>query len=120
MLFRSVYRDGQTERLFHELSMGEKYRVGLDIAIKAAKRLAAAKAAPPGDDSVGGVADEYEPRGALLTLPQEAWESLDPINRASIAQQALEGDVWIVTAEATGDEELTAATYGPSNIELAS
>ena len=36
---RLVYRDDTGERLFHELSMGEKYRVALDIAIQAINRL---------------------------------------------------------------------------------
>jgi len=98
---RIVYRDESGERLFHELSMGEKYRIGLSIAIQAGNRLA-------GDE------------GVLLTLPQEAWESLDPINRRAIAIQAEEGACWIITAEATGDEQLTARKFDVSNLELAS
>lgn len=95
---RVVYREGDNERLFGELSMGEKFRIGLDIAIRAAHRLA--------DNSGHG-----ESRGALLTLTQEAWESLDPYNRSAIAAQAKHGNVWIVTAEATGDEDLVAQTF---------
>lgn len=60
---------------YSELSMGEKWRIALDIAIAA----------------VGE-------RG-LLVVPQEAWEGLDPKNRAAIASQVKTAGVVIITAE---------------------
>ncbi|MCB1767470.1 MAG: AAA family ATPase [Candidatus Competibacteraceae bacterium] len=76
----------QTKRgptFYSELSMGERWRIALDIAIAA----------------VG--------KGGLLVIPQEAWEGLDPPNREAIAQQAKSARVVILTAECA-DSELAA------------
>ncbi len=62
---------------FCELSMGERWRKALDIAVKA----------------VGS--------HGLLVCRQEAYESLDPDNRAEVAAAARERGVVIITAEAT-------------------
>ena len=68
---------------YADLSMGERWRIALDIAIAA----------------VG--------EGGLLVIPQEAWEGLDPPNREAIARQAKAARVVILTAECA-DSELKA------------
>ena len=73
---------------FAELSHGERWKMALDIAI----------------DAVG-------PKG-VLTVPQEAFESLDGINRRLIADHVRGTGVVILTAEASEDEELIAEVYG--------
>lgn len=76
----------QTKRgptFYADLSMGERWRIALEIAIAA----------------VG--------EGGLLVIPQEAWEGLDPQNREAIAQQAKAARVVILTAECA-DSELKA------------
>lgn len=74
---------------FAELSHGERWKMALDIAI----------------DAVG-------PKG-VLTIPQEAFESLDPTNRRLIADHVRGTGVVILTAEASDDEELTAELFEP-------
>ncbi|MBK8184837.1 MAG: hypothetical protein IPK63_18920 [Candidatus Competibacteraceae bacterium] len=69
---------------YAELSMGERWRIALDIAIQ----------------SVGS--------GGLLVVPQEAWEGLDPSNRQAIADQVRAAKVVILTAECSDDSSLTA------------
>lgn len=71
--------------MYADLSSGEKWIVALKIAVTAAGP------------------------GALMTIPQEAWEGLDPANRELITDFAVEHDVVIITAEATGDAQLTAS-----------
>jgi hypothetical protein len=61
---------------FGELSDGERWRMALDLAIKA----------------VG--------EGGEITIPQIAWEGLDPMNRQAIAEQLAEAGVIAYTAEA--------------------
>lgn len=76
----------QTKRgptFYADLSMGERWRIALEIAIAA----------------VG--------EGGLLVIPQEAWEGLDPLNREAIAKQAKAARVVILTAECS-DSELSA------------
>lgn len=68
---------------FGELSPGERWRIALEIA-----------------------AEQLGP-GGLVTVPQEAWESLDPIHRAEAAQIARQVGVVLLTAEASGEEEIT-------------
>jgi len=68
---------------YHDLSMGERWRIALDVAIQA----------------VG--------EGGLLVVPQEAWEGLDPDNRAAIAERVRAARVVILTAECS-DGDLTA------------
>ena len=68
------------ETLFGELSHGERWRIALDIAI----------------DALG--------EGSVLTVAQEAFESLDPENRAAIAEHARSRKTVILTAEADGED----------------
>lgn len=68
---------------FSELSMGEKYRVVLPIAMRA----------------VG--------EQGLIVLSQEAFEGLDPINRHAVANMARELGLLIITAECSDDPEIT-------------
>lgn len=72
--------------MFSDLSHGERWRVALDIAVSA----------------VGA--------GGLLALPQEAWEGLDPSNRAAVAATAKAGNVLVVTAECS-DGPLSATEF---------
>lgn len=69
---------------YSELSMGERWRIALDIAIQA----------------VG--------TGGLLVIPQEAWEGLDPDNRAAIDAQAKGSKVVVLTAECGADDGIVA------------
>jgi DNA repair exonuclease SbcCD ATPase subunit len=69
---------------FSELSPGERWRIALEIAA----------------EQVG--------QGGLVTVPQEAWESLDPINRAEVACIARQVGVVILTAEADEHQEIVA------------
>lgn len=68
---------------YGDLSMGERWRIALDIAIAA----------------VGA--------NGLIVIPQEAWEGLDPQNRAALYAQAIAATVLVLTAECSGDEVLT-------------
>jgi hypothetical protein len=87
---RLVVGDGADKRLFAELSDGERWKLGLDIAIDAI-------------DAMGG-------RG-FIVIPQWAWGELQPANKRLIAQHLQERGVCGYTAEATDDEELTAQIY---------
>ncbi|MBK8184671.1 MAG: AAA family ATPase [Candidatus Competibacteraceae bacterium] len=69
---------------YADLSAGERWRIALDIAIQA----------------VG--------TGGLLVIPQEAWEGLDPANRAAIDAQAKAAKVVVLTAECSADEGIVA------------
>ena len=76
-----------TERgatFYSDLSAGERWRIALDIAIQA----------------VG--------TGGLLVIPQEAWEGLDPANRAAIDAQAKGAQVVVLTAECSADDGIVA------------
>jgi hypothetical protein len=66
---------------FHQLSMGEKWRVALALGI----------------ERVG--------EGGLLVVEQEAWEGLDSFVRQDIHQFAVENRVYVLTAEATRDQK---------------
>ncbi len=68
------------ETYFSELSHGERWMLGLDIAIKAFQR---------------------EGQHGLLAIPQEAFESLDAQNRKMIAEHIRGTDLAIITAEST-------------------
>lgn len=77
----------QTKRgptFYADLSMGERWRIALEIAISA----------------VG--------EGGLLVIQQEAWEGLDPQNRDAIAKQAKAARVVILTAECSDSDLLVA------------
>jgi hypothetical protein len=76
---------------YADLSHGERWKLALDIAIEA----------------VG-------PKG-VLTIPQEAFESLDPIARREIAEHVAGRGVVILTAESSEDEELTAEIFSTAN-----
>lgn len=65
------------EVYFEQLSQGERWRVALDAAV----------------DAVG--------EGGLVGIRQEAWEGLDPENRAAIAAHARERRAVVVTAQAS-------------------
>jgi len=67
---------------FGELSPGERWRIALEIAT----------------EQVGP--------GGLVTVPQEAWESLDPVNHDQIGRIAREIGVVILTAEADEQAEV--------------
>jgi len=75
---------GQTP--FSDLSVGQRYRLAIDIAVDAA---------PDG-------------QRALLAIDQEAWEGLDPANRAAISAHAKARGVVILTAEASGGAAVAA------------
>jgi len=72
---------------YSDLSSGERWTIAIDIAVNA----------------VGN-------RG-VLTIPQEAWEGLDSINRGVIALHAAAVGVVILTAECSVDEEVTSEMY---------
>ncbi len=75
---------------FGELSDGERWRIALDIAIKA----------------VGA--------GGELTIGQAGWQDLDSANRAAIAERAREAGVLIYTAQAD-EGELRAEIFNGKN-----
>lgn len=79
------------ECFYSDLSHGERWKLGLDVAIEAFKR--------------------KEQRG-LLCIPQEAFESLDGNNRKIILGHISGTDLAIITAEASRDdlEELQTET----------
>lgn len=76
---------------FHDLSAGERARIAIDIGIEA----------------VG--------KHGVLTLSQEIFEGLDPLNREALAAHAVDRAVVILTAEASEDEEVTAEVYCAAN-----
>ncbi|MCP4571455.1 MAG: AAA family ATPase [bacterium] len=80
------------EKFFADLSAGERWRLGLDIAV--------------------GVAGSR----TVFTVPQEAWEALDPINQEAVHQQAAAKGVDILTAEATDDEDVVAREFGAEGV----
>lgn len=82
-------RRGLTE--FRELSHGERWKVAIDVALQAF----------PADA-------EHTP---ILTIPQEAWEGLDPPNRAVIAEHARDRHVLILTAECSDADAVTANQF---------
>jgi len=78
---------------FSELSPGERWRVALEIAL----------------EQVG--------HGGLVTVPQECWEGLDPVNRAEVAEIARSVGVVILTAEADEKEHIEAIPFDPHHRE---
>jgi hypothetical protein len=88
---RLVTDTDRGEELFSDLSDGEKYTMALQIAIEA----------------VGA--------GGLITLPQEAWQGLDPKNKQLVANQVAGTGVILLTAQATADSELIVEQFGASN-----
>lgn len=70
--------------LLSDLSGGERWRLAMEIAA----------------EQVG--------QGGLVTVPQEAWEGLDPQNRAEVAQIAKRVGVVLLTAECAENAEIAA------------
>lgn len=84
-----------SEEIFAERSFGARTRVAVDIAI----------------DAIG--------EGGILVLPQEAFEGLDPVNRAELHAHLCERNTWMLTAACDGGR-LRAETFKPgSNGEAA-
>jgi ABC-type cobalamin/Fe3+-siderophores transport system ATPase subunit len=75
---------------FGELSHGERWRLGMEIAIAQIKKTG---------------------RPGLIALPQEAYESLDGVARRIIAETVAGTGVVVLTAECSMDEEIVAGTY---------
>ena len=73
-------------KTFGELSHGRRSRMALAIAI----------------DAVGV--------GGVICLKQEFWEGVAPAKKLELAQQAREGNVLVLTAQATDDETIVAET----------
>lgn len=69
---------------FAELSEGERWRVGIEIAIEVFKQ---------------------KGQAGLLQIPQSAWEGLDGRNRAVILDAIKGTELAVVTAEATREED---------------
>lgn len=84
---RLVYDTDRGAEPFGELSPGERWRIALEIAA----------------EQVG--------RGGLVTVPQEAWEALDPLNRAEIAEIARSVGVVLLTAEAGDEPQVTPTVF---------
>lgn len=78
-----IATDRGADELFAELSHGERWKTAIDVCVS----------------SVGNK--------ALIVIPQEAWEGIDPINRTRLADFARERAVTILTAEC-GDGEIEA------------
>jgi len=70
--------------LLSDLSGGERWRLALEIAA----------------EQVG--------QGGLVTVPQEAWEGLDPKNRAEVAEIARRVGVVLLAAECADNAEIAA------------
>lgn len=73
--------------LFQDLSLGQRTRVVVDIAINAV--------------GIGG----------LIVCPQELWDGLDPQNRDAVNEQVSGTGVWIVSAQVGSGEEISASVY---------
>lgn len=73
--------------LFQDLSLGQRTRVVVDIAINAV--------------GIGG----------LIPVPQELWDGLDKQNRDAINEQVSGTGVWIVSAQVGVGAEISASVY---------
>jgi energy-coupling factor transporter ATP-binding protein EcfA2 len=78
-----IATDRGPDELFGELSHGERWKAAIDVCVS----------------SVGNK--------ALIVIPQEAWEGIDPGNRTDLAEHARANHVTILTAEC-GDGEIEA------------
>jgi energy-coupling factor transporter ATP-binding protein EcfA2 len=78
-----IATDRGPDELFGELSHGERWKAAIDVCVS----------------SVGNK--------ALIVIPQEAWEGIDPANRTDLAEHARANRVTILTAEC-GDGEIEA------------
>lgn len=81
---RLVLQTKRGETYFGELSSGERWRLGLDLAIEA-----------------GGP-------NCVHVVPQECWEGLDPVARRELAEHVRKRGALVLTAEASEDEGLVA------------
>ena len=79
--------------LFHILSKGEKWVIAILEAVKRIRELAAEGT-------------------AIIVIPQQAWEGLDPVNRRMVWQCALDERVTILAAQCDGGA-LRAEIYDP-------
>ena len=70
-----IATDRGPDELFGELSHGERWKAAIDVCVS----------------SVGNK--------ALIVIPQEAWEGIDPANRTDLAEHARANRVTILTAE---------------------
>lgn len=78
-----IATDRGPDELFAELSHGERWKAAINVCVS----------------SVGNK--------ALIVIPQEAWEGIDPVNRERLAEFARERSVTILTAEC-GEGEIQA------------
>lgn len=85
---RLVTETRRGDTLFADLSHGERWTIAIDVAVDAF-----------------GPSNGHLP---LLTIPQEAFEGLDPQAREAIADHAKVRGVVILTAECSATEEITA------------
>lgn len=85
--------EGRGDVLYHERSQGTRCRLAIDEAVKLIRR-------------------ENAEGTALIVMPQELWDGLDPTNRREIDAYAKELAVTIITAEAA-DGELRAEEFTP-------
>lgn len=88
---RLVLTTKRGDTYFGDLSHGERWKIAIDLCV----------------DIVGAA--------GVLTIPQEAYEGLDPLNREAIAEHAKRRGVLILTAEASADEEIVAGEFVSAN-----
>lgn len=81
---RLVLNTKRGDTYFADLSHGERWKIALDVAIKA----------------VG--------KGGVIVLQQEAWEGLDPIARQVVVDHVKGSEVVILTAECSADDDVNA------------
>lgn len=91
--------EGRGDVLYHERSQGTRCRLAIDEAVKLIRR-------------------ENAEGTALIVMPQELWDGLDPTNRREIDAYAKELSVTIITAEAA-DGELRAEEFTPNSGQAA-
>lgn len=82
------------ETFFDVLSKGERWKIGLDVAIDAAGP------------------------GAIIPIEQTAWESLDPLNRAIVWNHARAREATILTAQCDAGD-LRSTIYDPAQEPVA-
>ena len=89
-----IARNGDKPKLFSELSTGARRKVALDILI------------------------DSTPETGLIPLPQEAWESLDPVAREEIRHHLITRGAHMVTAACSADDEVVAEVYTSEDLRL--
>lgn len=88
---RLVTETRRGDTLFADLSHGERWKMAIDVAVDAF-----------------GPTNGHLP---LLTIPQEAFEGLEPQAREAIAEHATARGVVILTAECTATEDIIASQW---------